>query len=340
VLYGDDNGREAWVYFDEVGGREILPRDVFRKVIEGDCSIQASGDELVIRSVDRNREPEFTWYAWRSGQHLAVYVQGIGFDPTALRQGFLAKFPSSLPQGLKFNKREWLCKEVDFWLSLMRQNLEAGDPDRLAKTHFQGCIYNLRQYVLLPPEVLGVRKEDTLEVKQKAYEFLSRWWEGNKDKSYWHKGYQKLAVKGYTPEELAEAEQKRQEAENKAKLDAELTEDDLKRITPAVVKKLEAWMQYLADLGNKTLGADSGCKFEKVGESEWHRYFRECKGCALYRQTITGPTLRKWRDRRFPLVAEFRCVDHNLDTGNDSEEKVVYHYRKLEDLWSEGPPPK
>jgi hypothetical protein len=345
VAYGDSlyssSGKNVWASVFEVASRDIPIHDFLRRIVRGHCSIVRSEHGTCVRSIeDEGAGTKRYWRAWLSSKTVAFYIYSVHEDPHIVAQGYLQRFPSIVPAELTIDKKAWGREEMEFWLSLMRRNLDAGDPDRLAKTHFQGCIYNLRQYVLLPPEVVAVRKEDTLEVKQKAYDFLCRWWEQNKEKSYWHKGYRKLAVKGYTPEDLAEAEQKRQEAEIKAKLDAELTDEDVKRITPAVVRKLEAWMQYLVDLGNKTLGPDSGCKFEKVGDGEWRRYFRECNGCALYRQTITGPTLRRWRDRKCPLLAEFRCVNRNLDTGKDSEEKIDYHYRKLEDLWSEGPPPK
>jgi hypothetical protein len=199
-------------------------------------------------------------------------------------------------------------------------------------------------YVYVPFLGPNTMWESPFEDKKRVYDQLVEWWGKNKETAYWHRKHQCLVAKGESPEEVevaAVAERKaKEEAEIKAKLDAELTEDDLKRITSALVRKFEARMQYLADFGNKTLGADSGCKFEKVGDAEWHHYVRQSNPGPLYRRTITGPTVRKWRDRKFPLVAEFKCVVRNLDTGKDSEDKMLYHYRKLEDLWSEGPPPK
>jgi hypothetical protein len=339
ALYRRKEDENVWACVYRLEGTEVTPHDVLRKVIRGKCSVAKCSSGVYVKS-EVPEGPEWrTWYAWRSQGSLLVLVCSVACDPQQVAFKYLERYPSDLPKELKIEKLEWGRAEMDYCLGLMNQMFEAANPDSYPLSSAR-CFEFLARNVLIPPDVARIQYDDPVPKRREAFERLKKWWDENKEKSYWHKGYQKLAVKGYTPEELAEVEQKRREAEIKAKLDAELTEDDLKRITPAVVNKLEAWMRHLTDVTNNTIGADSGCKFERIGDAEWHRYYRQCKECVLHRVTITGPTLRKWRDRRCPLIAEFRCVDRNMDTGKDTEWKTVYTYWRLEDRWSEGPPPK
>ena len=339
ALYVQPDGDHAVAAVYEVEGDEMTLHGILRKVVKGKMSLCRARQGVYIRSVVDEGPAKRTWYTWRSAKRAAFYVYSVECDPKELAQGYLAHFPSDLPDHVNLDKAEWARAETDYCLGLMGQMFDAPEPDSYPLSSPR-CFEFLSRNALIPPHVARIQYSDPVSARREPYQRVRKWWEENRERSYWDKRYGKLAVKGQTPEDLAKAEEKRIRKEIEAKLDAELTEDDLKRITEAVIRKLEGRMQYLADLANKALGTDSGCKFEKVAEKKWHRYFRHSRGSPLYQVTITGPKLRKWRDRKNPLVAEFRCVLRNQETGKKFEEKILYHYRKLEDRWGEGPPPK
>ncbi len=200
--------------------RQIPLHEFLGAVVKGEYRVvQTHIGPVLVWDHDPRRMLQFSRVAWTSGDDLAIFVGASTVDPMDLVELYGDKFPSSLPPDLKVDKTAWGREEAQLRIAGLKANLETTGREDRTERHLS----RLEQYTYVPILIEArpwLRRPPRPEQKPKLFDMIVKWWEENREKTYWDEELQRLVAKGQTPEEVAEANQKKAEAEQQALRDA------------------------------------------------------------------------------------------------------------------------
>jgi len=341
--YHDSRDRVVDVLVYEAKEWVITPHQFLRLAIREDCRVKKTKTGYLIQSEDRwgktTAGGSGRSVSWMSGDHRAVYITGVGVDAEGLVPLYASKFPSTLPRDFKIDKTAWGREEMEFWLEKMKKAAELAN-EKLRQQRLKNAFTQIRSYICAPV-ILGAEKYDApVELLEDQYDLLVKWWEEDKDNTYWHEKMQQLVAKGQTPEELAAAARKREEEARKAILDAPLTDEKIKQITQKLIETFERSMQRSdVEFKIRVFGPECQARFEKVADGGWKLEWTDTRRGEKEQETYTGPELKaRKRDKRCPLEGIFtRRYSDPIDKKERSA-LLVYYYDKLQDKWGRTKP--
>jgi hypothetical protein len=316
----------------------INNHEFLRRVIREDCRVQKTAAGWVIASQDKwaktSSGGKGQMICWLSGDRHAVFLGGYNLAPDDLVPLYGKKFPSKLSAKFTIDKTAWGREDVEIWLRRMKAALDRNDAEG-TRYPMAFCFLKMTTSVYVPvTEGVSYQKltEASLEAKRIVYEGLLKWWQENKDKTYWHTEMQTLVAKGQSPEDLKRASEKRQQEEIKARLDAPLR--DLKELTLELQEEFEMEQKKLMEQNNPKFREG----FEKVAEGKWKLRWRSAEMNPWTETTYEGPKILETRDKRYPFIGKFIITHFTPKNGQKSTDEQVYTYDKLLDKWYRGSP--
>ena len=329
----------------EVAEREIDPHNFLRRMIREECQARKTRFGYVVRSRDRwdktTEAGQGRRISWLSGKHLAVYMTALGVEPDDLLPLYGERFRSTLPAGFRVDKTQWGREEMEFWLGRMARAIENQDATK-GQHSYSFALHRMEIYIYIPVLDEASNPKASFELKKRQYEHLVQWWAANKEKTYWHKRMQKLVAKGYTPEELAKAAEKRAEAERQAILNAPFTTEELDAIKSALATKFEKRYRESTARRRELFGADCGAKVEKLEDYAWEIHTRQARDGVLIKMMVRGPELIRARRKEYPLRGVFTIRYFGEYAERKGKKEIVveetYHYNRLRNLWLLGEP--
>lgn len=326
------------VYALETRRHTISAHQFLRAMVREECRLEKTKIGWVIRSRDKWAKTTAGGaghrLSWLSGERRAVFIVSVGGDPDGLLPLYGQKFPSTLTGDFKIDKTAWGREEMDFWLGEMKKATETLGPSE-ARQKLARHLSGLRPYVYVPI-VQGAGAHDApIELLKEQYEFLTTWWEAQRENTHWDKRMQRLVAKGWTPEDYAAAMRKRKEKEREARLNTPLTDDKVEAIVGALMRQtIKVWAETV-ESNKKTFGPDCGAKLEKIEEGTWRWTTRQSTLGPPSVETITGPKIERDKaNKRYPLKATFTRRYYDDMLRKDMRREEVFRYDKLKDQWT------
>jgi hypothetical protein len=310
----------------------VSQHDFLRLVVRMDCRVDKTSAGYVVVSKDKwgktTEGGQGQALSWLSGERTIVHLLGLRVSPDKFLPHYGRKFPSALPKNFKLDKTAWGRAEMEHVLAGMKQAL-----DKLPENDAR---YSLAEYMratayVYVPMLEGAENyHASFELLKKQYEVMSKWWEENKENTYWYDRIQKLVARGQTPEELVVAAERQRQEEIKAKLEAPITKEKMQEIRAKLIAGFEADIQRLAKWWKGLSEPDTQNSFTKTEEGRWEWVKQEKLKHVPTRRTYAGPEIKERpssakASKRFPLEGRFEGLD------------VDFYYDKLGDCWRKGP---
>ena len=347
--YHRPKGEGVSVTIREGVDRPISLHQFLKQIVNEKCKIVKTDIGYVVVSQDKYRGRDYHWtVSWRSGDKHVVSMYGPESLTLSLAPLYGEKFPSTLPRKFKIDKRAWGRAEMERIIAEMKACLDREDRPKDPYyiigppwTPFRTLMGNLRGhhvYFPLAQEMFETLNHQTpLEEKLRMFERLTKWWQENKKRTYWHKKEQCLVAKRQSQHEIAKKRQR--EAKKRAKqeladrINAPLSEQEIK----AAKEKLAVDFARDLDIAfqRKEL-KDSPRINELFFRREGDRWIRSRPapiGAGRIIRTFEIISFKRQEKKRRALRVEVR--DRKLRTRQNvyDEWVVIYEYDKIRGVW-------
>ena len=214
--YVRPKGEKIDVWIGESHGGPIRLHEWMRRIIGMGLACRVAKHD--VHQVIWHDQP-WKGASWPAGEGRFVSILGGREFPKEVVNAYLKKFPSTLPEDFKLDKASWGKDELDFYLGCLKQAIEVGAP--WGGRDFGHYFGYAGKFICLPFfKDVQITKETPLQKKVELYEQLLKWWNANKERTYWDEKLQQLVANGFSSEEWAESEKKRKKEAWEARLDS------------------------------------------------------------------------------------------------------------------------